>query len=58
MHNYELKQTSHEYILIFKNMTIVKSVDDLIVPFHAFKFTSYDESFNVKNEDSYLIDNF
>jgi hypothetical protein len=49
--NYEFKQTSHEYILFFKNMFSVKSIDDSTVPFYAFKFTSFDEIFNAKNED-------
>ena len=39
-------------------MTPVKSDDDSIVSFYAFKFTSCYEIFKVKNEDSYLIDNF
>ena len=39
-------------------MITVKLVDDSIVPFYAFKFTSYDKKFNAKNEDSYLADNF
>jgi len=36
-------------------MTTVEPVDDSIVIFYAFKFTSYDEIFKVKNEDSHLI---
>lgn len=35
----------------FKNMTTVKSIDDSIVSFYAFKFTSYDKKFKAKNED-------
>jgi len=50
--NYEFKQTCHEYILFFKNMITVKSVDDSIVHFYAFKFTLYDKILKVKNEDS------
>jgi len=38
-------------------MIPVKSDDDSIVSFYAFKFTLY-EIFKAKNEDSYLIDNF
>jgi len=36
-------------------MTTVKSDDDSIVNFYAFKFPSYDQSFKAKNEDSYLM---
>ena len=33
----------------------MEPIDDSVVPFYAFKFTSYDEIFKVKNEDSHLI---
>jgi hypothetical protein len=39
-------------------MATVKSVDDSVVHFYAFKFTSYDEIFKVKNEDMYLTGSF
>lgn len=39
-------------------MTTVKSIDDSIISFYAFKFTSHDKKFKVKNEYSYLIDIF
>jgi hypothetical protein len=56
--NYKCKPTCHDYRLSFKDMTTVEPVDDSIVHFYAFKFTSYDGIFKVKNEDSHLIDIF
>jgi hypothetical protein len=53
--NYKFKPTCHDYRLFFKDMTTVEPVDDSIVPFYAFKFTSYDKIFKARNEDSHLI---